>query len=103
MYEKAFEKTFEFEDEKAWLYGRYTYTALEVMLFNVFKKKHEKSAEYPDKPFSQHVEQREMTKEEFDALSQAEQERITMQAWENAMADTLAGFNRMKSEDEQDG
>jgi hypothetical protein len=38
-----------------------------------------------------------MTKEEFDALSDEEKERVTIQAFENAMSDTLDGFNKARS------
>lgn len=96
-YQRAFEKSFEYEDEKAWLHGYYTYLAIGVVLSNAFSKKGAKQAEYPKMPRMQEVEQREMTKEEFDALSDEEKERVTIQAFENAMSDTLDGFNKARS------
>lgn len=95
-YEKALEKEFEFEDEKAWMYGYYTYVAFGTVMSNAFSKKGSKSVEYPKEPMTQRVETREMTQEEFDALPPEEQERIGMLMWEQAMAGTIAGFEEGK-------
>lgn len=83
----------------AWTYGYYNYMAFGVILSQAFgdkKRKGDKSAEYPSEPLSMKKEVREMTKAEFDALSDEEKERVTMQSFECAMADTLNSFNRMK-------
>lgn len=42
------------------------------------------------------TETREMTVEEFEALSDEEKERVAMQSFEVAMASTLDSFNRTK-------
>ena len=91
-YEQALEKESEYEDYKAWLHGRYVYEAFSIVLYNAFKKRGEKAEEYPKEPYTQHIETREMTQEEFDALPPEEQERIGMMMWNNAMSGTLAGF-----------
>lgn len=101
-YEKALIKGFEYEDEKAWRQGYYNYIALSVALSHLFggkKRIGDKTADYPEKPLTMLKETREMTKAEFDALSDKEKERVTMQSFEVAMQSTLDSFNRMKGKD----
>ena len=61
---------------------------------NAFGGKGSKKVDYPEEPITMHEEKHEMTKEELDALSPEERERIIIQAWENAMSETIDGFNK---------
>lgn len=100
FYEKAYQHEVEQTDVKAWMFGRYTYVAFGSVLAQAFGKKSyrqgDKSAAYPEIPFMQQNETREMTKEEFDALPPDEKERVLMQVIENAMSGAVEGFNKKK-------
>ena len=99
-YQKAFYKAFEYEDEKAWLYGRYVYEAFGIVMHNAFSKRG-RPTEYPDKPHSQQDQIHEMTEEEYDNLSEEEKEKMALKAFENAMSETLNKFEEKKDKDHE--
>lgn len=99
-YEKAYKQEIEQYDLRAWIAGQYTYVAFGSVLSQAFSSKNyrndKKSNSYPEKPFMQQAETHEMTKEEFDALSQEERDRVFMQMIENSFANTLDSFKKKK-------
>jgi len=106
-YLKAMDLEYDYLDTFAWIIGQYSYVAHGKVLSSAFSgKRHGKNNDYPDKPFHRHIETREMTKEEFDALPKDEKEKVFMQMIDNMMAPAIAGFKRKKAledEDREDG
>lgn len=107
-YLKAMDLKNDYDDALAWNIGMYTYIAHGKVLSAAFggKRSRKKDHDYPDKPMSQQITTREMTKEEFDALPKDEKEKVFMQMIDNMMAPAIASFKRKKAledEDKEDG
>jgi hypothetical protein len=71
VYTDKFKVQREISNQTAWINGMYVYKALNVALYNSFKKKEEALAEYPDKPYEldsgkteEEIEQEKIKKDE---------------------------------------
>jgi len=77
-------------NEEAWLYGVYSYRALDATVGNMMRKKGAQPAEYPQKPIE--MEKREET--DFDREQREEQEAVYAKAYMTNMV--MAGKNWKK-------